>query len=289
MESIAYGKIIKQRASLVAMVVLVVVAVGLLITVVQPFKYRASVQLLVIENTATTDAFSATRSAETINTSLAHLVYTTSFATQVLQNVGLQNSFPADLVERQKEWEKTIVPFVVTDTGLLKIDIYHTDRNQALMLAQGAANALSQVAKEYTGSNNISIQTVDQPMVSRYFAQPNILLNLGVSVLLGLLLSLAYIILTYRERQEFVIPVGGWKLPKTVKVQVSDVREIMQPIEQKEVLATPMKVEPKLNQPKVAEAVKVEPKVTEEVNNEVSLDNWSQLWQAAMKGDGNKE
>jgi capsular polysaccharide biosynthesis protein len=199
-----YSQIFKEYGKTIAVFVAVMIFVGLLVTVFQPFKYRATVQTLVIENGQGLDAYSAIRSAEKINNSLVHIVYSTSFRDKVMQ-MGFTNSniFPTDPLKLKKMWGETITAHTVPETGILAVDVYLTDPKEAVNLAKSVAYVLSISGGEYIGSKNVTIKTIDQPIVSAYPVKPNIPLNLATSVALGLVLALGYILLTYNgERVE---------------------------------------------------------------------------------------
>ncbi|MFA5358304.1 MAG: hypothetical protein WC310_00600 [Patescibacteria group bacterium] len=202
MNNLTYLNILKNKAGFILSVVLLMVVIGLTATVFQPFKYRSTVQVLVIEQGEGSDAYSAIRSAEKMSNNLAYLVYSTSFMDKVLQGGVATKGFSNDLFARKQEWKKTIVTRVVPDTGILSIDVYHTDKNQTAALAGSIAAALSGGSVEYTGNSNIVVKTVDQPITSKYPVKPNIALNIFTSIALGLVLSVGYVLFSYNPEKE---------------------------------------------------------------------------------------
>lgn len=202
MTEVNYFKIIKKHWQLLAAMTIAVVLVSLLITAFLPFKYRSTVQLLVIENQAGWDAYSAIRSAEQINSNLAYLINTTSFRDKVLHyGFVRQDSFPVDPLKRQKAWVDAISTYAVPQTGILKIDIYHRNQNEATAIAKSVAYGLVTSGREYLGSSQVEIKIVDEPLTSRYPVKPNVPLNLGAALVLGALLSVGYV-LAFNESLE---------------------------------------------------------------------------------------
>ncbi len=188
---------IRQFIRVLALAVLIMVLVGTLVTLIQPKKFRSSVELLVLETQTQGDVYATIRSAEKLNATLAQLTQTTSFTEAVLAGAGVSRGlFPTDPNKLKKEWKKTVQARVIPDTGLLHIDVYHQYPSQAIVIAESVSRVIAQNAAGYTGSNNVAVTVVDGPVTSRRFVKPNIALNLVTSVLLGLFLSLGYLLLT---------------------------------------------------------------------------------------------
>jgi len=205
MNNINYLQVLKNNYKLVLAVVFLVVFVGLLVTVFQPFKYRSTTKVLVIQTGEDIDSYSALRSAEKISKNLSYIIHTGSFRQRVLSSQTLEHGiFPIDPVERQEAWEKAVKATPISDTGILRIDVYLQNPAQATILAGRIADVLSTNGAEYIGSGQIAIKTVDQPITSNYPVKPNIFLNLGTSTALGILLALGYVLFVYHEKEELV-------------------------------------------------------------------------------------
>lgn len=188
---------LRQFIRVLALAVLIMVLVGTVVTLIQPKKYRSSVELLVLETQTQNDVYATIRSAEKLNATLVQLTQTTSFTEAVLAGSGVSRGmFPANPEKLKKEWKKTLQARVIPDTGLIHIDVYHQYPTQAIALADSASRVLMQNATTYTGSTNVAVTVVDGPITSQRFVKPNIALNLVTSVLLGVFLSLAYLLLT---------------------------------------------------------------------------------------------
>ncbi len=215
METINYNQLFRSHLRTIVAVVLVVVLISTVITALQPKKFRSSVQLLVSEEQFGRDSYSAIRSAEKINASLVHIVQTTSFINEVLAdrtvNAGI---FATDAEELKKQWAKTVSVTPVPETGLLKIDVYHTDKNQAVAIADQIAGTLVANTETYTGSPFVTVSQVDGPVTSRSFVQPNIFLNIGAAIVLGLLISIGYVL--------FVAPYRTERLEQQIAVQAAE-------------------------------------------------------------------
>ena len=171
---------------LIITVIAVIVSVG--ITAVQPFEYRSTFSVLVIEKTNTGDAFAAAKSAERASLSLAQILYTTSFYDQVRESGLLDGvSFPPNESDRRNVWEHAIETRAYPDVGILKIAAYSTEKERASTLSFAVATVLTKNGTEYLGSGeNIVLKIVDAPLTSATPVRPSIPMNLAIGFIVGL-------------------------------------------------------------------------------------------------------
>lgn len=162
-------------------------------------QYKSSVRLLVIQRqTASLDAFSASRSAETVATLLSRIVYSTSFYDR-LGDAGyeLKNDFSSDPAKRKKEWEKAIVANASTN-GSLEIDVYHPDREGAEAYALAIAHVLVNNGKDYHGGgSSVEIKMVDRPFTTSKPATPHIFQNTILGFFGGMVISISLLLMLY--------------------------------------------------------------------------------------------
>ena len=181
-------------------VLLLWVGIGLIVSLgiilVQPFRYSATVRLLIIQRSSLTlDPFNALKAAERISDSLSQVVYTSTFFDQVMQtNYPIdRGQFSKDDRIRRKEWQKTIGAEVVRGTGLLSVSAYEKDHEQARLYALAVADVLMRQGPEYVGGGDIQVRLVDSPLLSRFPAKPNVLTNILSGLVLGLVAGMLYL------------------------------------------------------------------------------------------------
>jgi len=204
-------KILTRDWRKILIVTLIVVFVSLVYSLVQPFLYRATVSILVLQKSSfSIDAYSASKSEERIANKLAQVVYSSSFLKSILSSGYYVNEeyFPSDEYQRRKKWSETVEAEVPAGLSKLNFSIYHTDPNQALQIAQAIAYTLTNDKREYIGIEDVDLKVLDTPLVSKYPVRPNILLNIVLGILLGLILGVAYVVLTYDSQKDklFAIP-----------------------------------------------------------------------------------
>jgi len=188
----------------------IVAAVGL--SLIRPLEYRSSIRLLITQESVSADAYTASRSAERVADDLSGIVFTTAFFDQVLNaHFSIDEAqFPsADTkqAKRRKAWQEMITTSVERGTGLLSIDAYNRDPEQARQISQAIAFVLTQQGWRYTSGGNISVRLVDEPLVSQYPVRPNLPSNGFVGLVLGALVGGAFVLVRaeqiMRRRQAY--------------------------------------------------------------------------------------
>ena len=169
--------------------------VAFVLSFVQPMEYRATMRLLIIQATSPTlDAFTAVKSSEKVGRNLGNVIASSSFLERtLLANPKVDAArFPKDERKRRKAWERTAESSVQPETSVMELRVYHAIASQAHAIAEGIGNVLVRDAREYTGSQDISVKVIDSPLVSRFPVRPNIPLNTVLGLVLGALFGAAF-------------------------------------------------------------------------------------------------
>ncbi len=218
MENLQYSKILRKNWEIVALIIGVAVVLSLIVSLVQPFQYAASTQMLIIQKQEQNlDAYTATKSAEKIGSNLASIIFTSSFYNEVIEsNNTIKNKFSTDSTERRKEWKKNVKADVIPETGIIEITVYDADRNYASQLVKNIAYVLVNKGAEYHGGGtDVSIKIVDDVFVSKYPARPNIILNSLLSLIIGFLFGSAFVILNEAKKVKNATKVSEIVEPKS--------------------------------------------------------------------------
>ena len=200
MEFNIFLKNLREKKAVIFLVIAVVVCVTMIVSLFQPFEYKASEKLLIIQKlTYGTDAYTAAKSAEKIGMNLSEVIYSSSFLDRVLTSEyekELTNNFSSDAIKREKQWNKMIAVSVVPETSVLEIDTYNTDRSQAINYANAVAYILTNYGSEYHGGgDSVEIKLIDGPNAKDTIARPNFLLNGAIGLIIGIILSLLLVYL----------------------------------------------------------------------------------------------
>jgi capsular polysaccharide biosynthesis protein len=193
----------KKMQTIISLLV-IFVAIAIIITAVQPFKYDSNMKLLtIISFKQDIDPYTASRSNEYLSGLLASIVPSGSFFEQIKSSgFNIDTSyFKGSEKDQIKKWTKTVKAKSIADTGIISIDVYHTDRTQAEAIANAVAYTLQTTNAQYHGfGDGVQIKIIDQPITSNYPVQPNLLLNLGLAVGFAVVFSLCYIYLFPEEK-----------------------------------------------------------------------------------------
>lgn len=161
-----------------------------------PLQYSSSIRLLITQTTAVgTDPYTAIKFTERIASSLSELLYSSSFANNIISKTnGLdQNTFSNDEYQRRKQWRKTIEAGVTPGTGIMVITAFHRSRDQAMALVESASRELTLQTPNYFGSN-VRVQIIDSPLPSPWIAKPDFLKNGLFGAVIGFLISLIWVL-----------------------------------------------------------------------------------------------
>jgi len=181
-------------------------AIGLGLTMLQPFKYGAeSNALVVLSNPNGADPYSIDRSNQYLGNVLAKVIVSGSFYEEVMNSgFNIERSYfseDSNAMKEIKEWNKTVGAKSLLDSGIIQINVSHPDKYQTEQIARAINYVLITKHQAYDGTgNNVAIKIIDKPVVSSLPVSPNIFLNLSFSLLLGLLTAVAYIYL-FPERK----------------------------------------------------------------------------------------
>ncbi|MBD3300518.1 MAG: hypothetical protein GF347_04150 [Candidatus Moranbacteria bacterium] len=166
-----------------------------------PSKFKSDLSILVIQQSDTKmDAYSAAQSAEYLSGILAKVIYTDSFIEDTLNQesfendsnfINLKNSISAESNKRKEIWENMIEARNVNNTGIIEIETFNENAEQAKVLGKAIASNLLDNGKNYHGGGeSIKLKVVDGPNVSTKAKYPNVWANFGFGFILGFIGSL---------------------------------------------------------------------------------------------------
>lgn len=186
-------KILRRRWKVVLIFGLVFALISVFITVLFPLEYRADAQVLIISKSRYgVDPYTVVKSAERIGENIAQVIKTDDFYNKVVgqSDYVFDNSKFENISERKKRkrWQKTVDASVVYGTGVLNISSYSENSDDAKKMAGAVASTLASKGWEYVGGD-VSIKVVNDPIVTKWPARPNLVLNLILGFMVGVLVS----------------------------------------------------------------------------------------------------
>jgi len=214
--------IIKKHQSIIWWWLVGLLAVAALFSFTQPLKYLAKSQLLVVPNyQESADPYQISRTNEYLSTLLSQITYSSSFfEATVKPEYHIDTAyFGNSLKKRLSTWRKTINVKPVQDYGIISVKVYHPDKDQANKLVQAIDYNLITKANYYHGlGNKVTIKVIDEPVVSNWPVKPNLLLNFGLAIVLGVLFGLIHIYIISASRpQTYAEMALDWPSSEAIK------------------------------------------------------------------------
>lgn len=192
MQNFSFVETLKRKWQVLFLVTMLAVVTTFVISVLQVPKYKSSVSILITQRYgANTDIYAAQKFTEYLSNLLEQVIYSKSFFDQVMTSgYGVNNDFPASAEKRAAEWHKEVQTKVVSDTGIISIDVFNKDRDQADKLSNAIANVLVTKSDEYDGAGaQVQLKVIDGPSTTEKTASPNLPINLLIGLALGLVLG----------------------------------------------------------------------------------------------------
>lgn len=188
--------LIKAKKKLVLISTLIFVVLGMGLSLIQPLRYSSSLRLLVVQKAGVTyDPYAMSKSTDYLSQLLAKVAYSNLFFGRVLaSDLSIDGSYFGNGIKaRAKEWGRTINVKSVKETGIISIEAYQPNREQAEKIARAVALTLMTQHANYHGmGEGVMIRLLDEPITSNYPDQPNLLLNFLVSLVAGLAFGVAW-------------------------------------------------------------------------------------------------
>ena len=208
MELKDFIKLLSKKRQTIWAWIFVFIALGLIITFVQPLKYSAKSKLLVIQNTRDVDPYTVSKSNEYLGNLFSQVLYSSSFYDLTLSsqyNVD-RSYFTDDATRQQKIWKKTVKAKSLNNTGIIEMEIDHPDPYQAKQLALAVNDVLMNKNFNYQGmGDTVRVSVIDQPLVSNYPTNPNPLINFALSIVFGIAFGFIYIYFLPEEKYNFYL------------------------------------------------------------------------------------
>ncbi|MEI8361590.1 MAG: Wzz/FepE/Etk N-terminal domain-containing protein [bacterium] len=209
-------KSLKHKRKVFWIIVVLVFLMSFVVTILQPLKFGSESQVLVSQKVEPgTDVYTISKSNEYLSSSLAKVISSNAFFNDTMDSDSEidKSYFSTDLKGQIEMWRKTVEANTLSDSGIIVINVYHTDRYQAEQIARAINNTLKTKGSNYFNSGTgLYVRVLDEPIVSTWPVKPNILVNLLSGLLLGFSLGLFYVYIITNENEELVSILPDFKL-----------------------------------------------------------------------------
>ena len=223
------SNLLKQKRQTLLSIFIIFLIIGSAFVLLQEFKFGTKSKILVIqEGYGRVDPYAVSRSVEYLSDLFSRVIYSNSFFGFVLSSdFDIEKSyFGEDATKQMKKWKKTISAKAVENSGIININIYHPDANQAKQIALAVNHVLISKNQNYQGlGDSVKISVLDQPVVSKYPVKPDLLFSLFFIVGFSLLFGLDYIYVFPEEKYDLNFFVSKNKNRRNIENRKSISRE----------------------------------------------------------------
>ena len=178
-------------------ITVIAVILGLIFSFVSVPKYKSSAKLLVIFSQKDMNPYTSAQTSNYLAGILAEVVYSDSFINNVFKtDFDLNYDLNPSPDEKIKDWKKMVKVKLEDNKGLIILDVYHKDKEQAYNFAQAISYTLITTNNLYHGSgDSVAVKMISTPAISHKWAKPDILQNILLSLMAGIFIGLTFIII----------------------------------------------------------------------------------------------
>lgn len=219
----------KENLKTILFIGVLVMIVSLIFSFLQSPKYKSSVKLLVVFNQSNIDTYTASRASNYITNILGEVIHSNSFVENVFKNnFNLKDDLGINPEQRERNWRRLVQVRTKENTGIILIDVFHKNREQADKFAQAITYTLITKHQLYHGSGDqVVIRMVDGPITSEGWAQPKFFRNLTLGFITGLILGFTLIVVF--PEQKLLSVIWPWRDHQWLENNPDEIIELVKP------------------------------------------------------------
>ncbi len=190
---------LKSKWELTVIITMLTATFGLYINFFLPHYYQAQGQFLIVQKQSPTiDAYTAIKGSEQLAYTFKQIILSPAFFERVsMSNFNIETSYfgeePKKII---KKWQKTAIVETVPNTGILRINVFHSDQKEAQKISQAISYVITNERNLFLGDNQeMNILILGKTIVSNKTVKPNAIANTFFGLTAGLLISIGLIIL----------------------------------------------------------------------------------------------
>lgn len=196
--------IFKNKWKTIVSVFLGAIFASIALTFAIPSVYKTHTELLIVQKQSdwSESAYTASQSAERVATTFTQVIPSSSFMDRVMDSeFDIEDTFSKNPEKRKEEWQDTVEAKIIKNTGIIEIDVYSQDKEQTKQITYAIADILMKKGDRYHGSGDrIEVRMFDKPIASDKPAYPNMLINISIGTILGLMFGFGIIFIPKKEK-----------------------------------------------------------------------------------------
>ncbi len=190
---------LKLKWELAVIITMLTATLGLYINFFLPHYYQAQGQFLIVQKQSPTiDAYTAIKGSEQLAYTFKQIVLSPAFFERVsMSKFDIKTIYfgqePKKII---KKWQKTAMVETIPNTGILKINVFHSDQKEAQKISQAISYIISNERHLFLGDNQeINMLILGKTIVSNKTVKPNAIANTFFGLMAGLSISAGLIVL----------------------------------------------------------------------------------------------
>lgn len=197
MEINDFATLVFRKKKLILYFIIVFFTISAVLTVIQPFNYQAKMRLMVVQSfERQIDPYSIAKSNQYISFLLANVISSSLFYDDIINsdfNI-VKDYFYSIRKSEIERWNEVVRIGAVDDTGIIAIEVLHTDKYQAEEIARAITDTIRDKYRDYYKVPLIiEVKVLDKIQVSNYPVKPNVVMNLSLGMMFGIISGMCYI------------------------------------------------------------------------------------------------
>ncbi|MFA4817305.1 MAG: hypothetical protein WC608_01110 [Parcubacteria group bacterium] len=196
MNSQNFLKLAKTRVKSMILSGLLVAALSFLFLVTTQYNFRASSDVLVVQNqNGFTDYYALSKSADFLTSVLVESAYSEKFISEV-KNTNLVSAafLPANKLDALKKWESMVKISRNPSLGIVHVEVFGADQKQVTDISNAIIQVMTTKNFLFLGSGqNLDVRVLSGPIWEKNPTVANIAVTMISGFLVGIVLSLVWI------------------------------------------------------------------------------------------------
>lgn len=197
--------LMKKSAKTLILSGLLVVALSFLALVVTQKNFKATADLLVVQNqNGFTDYYALSKSAEFLTNVLVESAYTEKFIDEVDNTKIITTQFlPTNKADRLREWEKIVKITRNPNLGMIHVEVFSNDQKQVMEISNAIASVLTSKNFLFLGKGqDLDVRVLNSPIWEKNPSMFNIAMTVAGAFIIGVLISFVFI---YYKNEKYLV------------------------------------------------------------------------------------
>ena len=184
-----------------------IAAISFSLLIVKEKNFKVTTDYLIVQNqTGAQDFYTLSKSAQYIGKVLNEGIYSEIFIGEVI-NTGKVNAgfLSSNKKEKIKDWSNSVQVILNPDLGIVSVQVFDNDQNQALAISDAIADVLTQKSSLFYGEGqNIDVKVLSGPVLERNPSVINIAAACLGGFALGVMIAILWVITKEDRRRKDV-------------------------------------------------------------------------------------